>query len=162
MHLISNIISYVFIKLALDKDKSEKGEQLLAKHRMRQKGFKKVLTCWGFSHYVTILEMFVNRTLMKLSRPTVAEQSKASVLRSWKRKVVGSNPGDPNLTIIFLLEIGSISLGRCKKETDSRRTGMTTIMTINNDNNKRRFESTFFNLDMWHHLQYFQNINVVL
>ena len=24
----------------------------------------------------------------------MAEQSKASVLRSWKRKVVGSNPGD--------------------------------------------------------------------
>ena len=29
-------------------------------------------------------------------RPTVAERSKASVLRSWMRKVVGSNPGEGN------------------------------------------------------------------
>ena len=28
------------------------------------------------------------------NKKTVAERSKASVLRSWKRKVVGSNPGD--------------------------------------------------------------------
>ena len=30
------------------------------------------------------------------SRPMVAERSKASVLRSWMRKVVGSNPGEGN------------------------------------------------------------------
>ena len=34
--------------------------------------------------------------LVKLGRPTVAERSKASVLRSWMRKVVGSNPGEGN------------------------------------------------------------------
>ena len=43
----------------------------------------------------------------------VAERSKASVLRSWKRKVVGSNPGDAEFDHRF-------SFGDwvdCKKET---------------------------------------------
>ena len=61
----------------------------------------------------------------------MAEQSKASVLRSCKRKVVGSNPSDASFDHCF-------SYGDwvdCKKETDSQRTGTPTITTINNDNN---------------------------
>ena len=39
----------------------------------------------------------------EVSRPTVAERSQASVLRSWKRKVVGSNPGGAEIEHRFLL-----------------------------------------------------------
>ena len=38
---------------------------------------------------------------LKTCWPTVAERSKASVLRSWKRKVVGSNPGDAKFDRYF-------------------------------------------------------------
>ena len=51
----------------------------------------------------------------------MAERSKASVLRSWKRKVVGSNPGDAKFDHRF-------SFGDwvdCKKETVT--TKITTI-----------------------------------
>ena len=78
----------------------------------------------------------------------------------------------PNLIIVFLLEIGSIWLGRLQKGD-----WFSKNWNDNNNNNKDHYGkpsaaqltnrkpprfTTFFNLDMWRHLQYFQNINVVL
>ena len=51
-----------------------------------------------FLHEIEIYQILIN---LEKSRPTVAEWSKASVLRSWKRKVVGSNPSEAEFDYRF-------------------------------------------------------------
>ena len=44
--------------------------------------------------------MYVQVNKISFGRSAVAERSKASVLRSWMRKVVGSNLGDANIRLL--------------------------------------------------------------
>ena len=54
----------------------------------------------------------------KVCRPTVVERSKSSILRSWMRKVVGSNPGDDLYRILFSFADTSIEKRRLLRETN--------------------------------------------
>ena len=74
----------------------------------------------------------------------MVEWSKSSILRSWMRKFVGSNPGEEN-------RLSFVVLKNRMKEFDG---------ICDTSRNKRRFESTFF--DWWSHLTILFDINIVI